>query len=272
VFSTGIFVLSLGCGPAESEAMVALLELPQDLELQEDEPQVYRLTCDYSYRDLYGNIKSRKRIVGEYVRALAGGYSEWRNVRISEAPGADGPFGEGDLQDYLEGFRYRPSEVDLFDESFFAEFPPGMSEPRVLIYDMAMAESFAWEHFGKLRLNEAYLPEPDAETMELGEGGTFQNRDLRITWIGSSDMNGERSAIIQYRSLFNPMDLKAPGMSIKGKTNYWGEVWVSLEDKQIEFATLYEDGLMEIAPESSTKKTIINVFREMVFEKVLPPS
>ena len=254
-------------------------ELPHDLDLVENEPQTYRLTCVYSYRDFHGNVKGRKRIAGEYIRALPGGYSEWRNVRISEAAGSEEQFSQAEVQDYLEGFRYRPAVADLFEESFFADFPPGMSEPRALIYDMAMAEEFAWKHFDKLRLNEAYLPEPGGNTMELGEGGTFKNQDLRLTWIGTSEMNGERSAVIQYRSLFNPMDLKMPGMRIKGRTNYWGEIWVSLEDKQIEFATLYEDGLMEIAPGGSADETlraptvrrsrITNVFREMTFEKVL---
>ena len=184
--------------------------------------------------------------------------------------GSEEPFPEGESQSYLEGLRYRPAEADLFSEDFFAGFPSGMSEPRVLLYDMAMAEEFAWDYFDKLLLNEPYHPEPDAKTMELGEGGTFQNKDLRITWIGMSEMNRERSVVIQYRSLFNPMDLKMPGMRIKGRTNYWGEVWVSLKDKQIEFATPYEDGLMEIAPEGSAKKIISNAFREMTFEKVLP--
>ncbi len=245
-------------------------ELPHDLDLVEDEPQAYRLVCVYSYRDFYGNVKRRKRISADYVRALPGSYAEWRNVRISEAAGMEEPFPEGEVQDYLNGFRYRPSEADIFDESFFTDFPPGMSEPRTLIYDMAMAEEFAWDYFDQLRLNEPFLPEPDAGTMKLGEGGTFRNQDLRITWIGTSEMNDERSAVIQYRSLFNPMDLRMPGMRIKGRTNYWGEIWVSLEDKQIEFSTLYEDGLMEIALEGSTNKTITNVFREMTFEKVLP--
>jgi hypothetical protein len=75
--------------------------------------------------------------------------------------------------------------------------------------------------------------------------------------------------LLQYESLFNPLDINTPAMQMKGRTNYWGNIWVSLEDKQIEHATLYEDGLMEMLFAGQSEKTLINVFREITFQKVL---
>ena len=44
---------------------------------------------------------------------------------------------------------------------------------------------------------------------------------------------------------------------------------VSLEDKQIEGASLYEDGLTELMFSGKSDKTLVNVFREITFQKRL---
>lgn len=157
----------------------------------------------------------------------------------------------------------------MFDPKFFKDFPPNVMETKVLIWDMLSIEVWAWNYFDKLKLNEAYRPEPGGQTFQLAGGGSFRNRDLKLTWTGVSKMNGETSALLQYESLFNPLDINAGTMKMKGRTNYWGNIWVSLEDKQIEHATLYEDGLMELAFGEKSEKTLVNVFRELTFQKVL---
>jgi hypothetical protein len=58
-------------------------------------------------------------------------------------------------------------------------------------------------------------------------------------------------------------------MKMKGRTNYWGNIWVSQEDKQIEYATLYEDGLMEMVFSGQSEEVLMNVFREITFQKVV---
>ena len=82
-------------------------------------------------------------------------------------------------------------------------------------------------------------------------------------------MNDEVCALIQYESLFNPLDLSFGAMTLKGRTNYWGNIWVSLQDKQIERAILYEDGLIEMTFKDNPAPTLVNVFREITVEKVL---
>jgi len=245
-----------------------LSELSKGLSLKESIPQNYLLTVDYHTLDLYGNLVGRTRVTAEYSRALPGGLSRWNNVRIAKTQDPNSPLGQGELQEYMQGFTYKPSG-EVLNPNFFKDFPPTAMESRVLIWDMISIETWAWDYFDKLKLNQVYHPQPGGENFQMAGSGTFRNRDLKITWTGISKMNDERAALIQYESLFNPVDFDAGPMKVKGRTNYWGNIWVSLEDKQIEHATLNEDGLMEMVFKGQTDKTLINVFREITFEKVL---
>ncbi|MBP1624754.1 MAG: hypothetical protein H6Q07_2774, partial [Acidobacteria bacterium] len=47
---------------------------------------------------------------------------------------------------------------------------------------------------------------------------------------------------------------------------YWGQIWVSLATRQIEYATLYEDVLGEITFPGMDSPKVIDVFRSGVFQ------
>jgi hypothetical protein len=57
-------------------------------------------------------------------------------------------------------------------------------------------------------------------------------------------------------------------MNFQGRSHYWGEIWVSLEDRQIEYATLFEDVLLEFKLPGQQTKQLINPFRQATFEKI----
>jgi hypothetical protein len=98
--------------------------------------------------------------------------------------------------------------------------------------------------------------------------GTFHNRDVQLTWIGRSSRNGEDCAVIEYRAFFNPLEIANAGMTLKGRSHYWGSIWVSLTSKQIEYATLQEDVLGELTLAGQDGPRTISVFRSGVFEPV----
>jgi len=261
-------LLLVPCALSSEKIEGHLAALPKNLSLKESKPQNYLLTVDYYTRDIYGNLAGRMRVTAKYTRALPGGLARWKNVRIAKTEDPNGPLGRGQLQERMQGFTYKPSG-DVLDPKFFKDIPATAMEIKVLIWDMLSIEILAWIYFDKLKLNEAYHPNPGGQTFQMAGGGSFRNRELKLTWVGVSKMNDETTALIQYESLFNPLDINTPAMKMKGRTNYWGNIWVSLEDKQIEHATLYEDGLMELAFGEKSEKTLVNVFREITFQKVL---
>ena len=53
--------------------------------------------------------------------------------------------------------------------------------------------------------------------------GMFQNRDIMLEWVGRSRRNGQDCALIKYQAFFNPVEIANGGMTLKGRSDYWGE-------------------------------------------------
>jgi hypothetical protein len=245
-----------------------LAGLPKDIKLTEKTPQRYRWTCDYFQVTPTADLIRKQRVSAEYVRALPNGRVRWSNVTVAEAAGFDDAFPDGEKQPYMEGFTYRLSDTpNMLKPEFFAGFPPSPTAvlAKNLVWDTHMMEQFGQDHLGDLKLNETYRLQSRPEDVPLAGAGTFQNRQIELTWLGLSRRNGELCALIQYRAFLNKLKINLGDTRLKGKSSYWGEIWVSLEDKQIEHATLYEDVLLETpGPQGSQ---LVSVFRRGTLEK-----
>jgi hypothetical protein len=180
----------------------------------------------------------------------------------------DAEFTQGNPVDYMENFTYNISP-DMLKPEAFATFGENSAFTKNLIWDMMGIEGFAWSSFEKLKLNVPYSNELFNGKMDLAGQGSFENKDVQITWTGISQRNGEMCAILEYRTFNNPLEYAGEGMSMKGRSHYWGTIWVSLEDKQIEHAVLYEDVVMEMNLPGQTNKQIMNAVREISFVKVM---
>lgn len=241
--------------------------LPQNLVLN-NEPQKYLVTTDHFNTDIFGNFINKMRVKGEYTRGLESGKAKWNNVTISMAMTRDAEFPEGNPVDYMEDFTYNISE-DMLKPEAFATFGENSAFTKNLIWDMMGIEGFAWSSFKKLKLNESFADERFKGKMDLAGQGSFENKDVQILWTGISERNGETCAVFEYRTFNNPLEYAGEGMSMKGRSHYWGTIWVSLEDKQIEHAVLYEDVVMEMNLPGQTSKQIMNAVREISFVKVI---
>jgi hypothetical protein len=208
------------------------------------------------------------RVKGEYTRGFEKGKAKWNNVSIAMAMSRDAEFPTGNPVDYMENFTYNISE-DMLKPEAFATFGENSAFTKNLIWDMMAIEGFAWSSFEKLKLNVPMSDERFNGKLDLAGQGSFENKDVQITWTGISQRNGETCAVIEYRTFNNPLEYSGEGMAMKGRSHYWGTIWVSLEDKQIEHAVLYEDVIMEMNLPGQTNKQIMNAVREISFVKVL---
>jgi len=241
--------------------------LPQGMAVKDNGPRTYRFTVDYNSANTKGEMVLRQRVVGEYTRGLAGGEVEWKNVTQAEAVGPTAPFAAAQKHDFMEGFRYHNNLGDTFKPDFFKGFPPTAVFERNLVWDTGMIEMLGQNHFEHLKLNEPYQIANNQDVI-MPDVGTFHNRNLVLEWVGRSQRNGQDCALITYKAFFNPLEIANGGMTLKGRSDYWGEIWVSLETKQIEYATLQEVvvGEMKLAGQDTTQ--IINIFRIASFEPV----
>jgi len=239
--------------------------LPQGLAVKDAGPRTYRFTVDYNMANNRGEIFQRQRFVGEYTRGLAGGDVIWRNVTQATANGATAPFGAAQKRDFMEGFRYRNDITGTLQPGFFKTFPPTAVMERNLVWDTGMIELFGQNYFEHLTLNQPYHIASD-QSVNMPDVGTFHNRDVVLEWIGRSLRSGQDCAVIGYQAFLNPVEISNGGMTMKARSEYWGEIWVSLATKQIEYATLNESvtGEMKLAGQETPQ--IVNVFRNGFFE------
>jgi len=241
--------------------------LPQGMSVKDNGPRTYRFTVDYNSANTKGEMVYRQRIAGEYTRGLAGGEVEWKNVTHAEAVGATAPFPAAQKRDFMDGFRYHNDLASTMKPDFFKGFPPTAVSERSLVWDTGMIEYFGQNFFEHLKLNEPYRIGADQDVV-MPDVGTFHNRDIVLEWIGRSERNGQDCALIKYQAFFNPLEIANGGMTLKGRSDYWGEIWVSLESKQIEYATIKEVVVGEMKPPGQDTTQVINVFRIGTLEPV----
>jgi len=167
----------------------------------------------------------------------------------------------------MEGFRYHNDLGSTMGPEFFKAFPPTAVFERNLVWDTGMFEMFGQNYFDHLKLNEPYHAISNSDENMPGVG-TFHNRDVVLTWIGRSQQGSQDCAVIRYQAFFNPVQIATGGMTLNGRSDYWGEIWVSLATKQIEYATLYEVVVGEMKLPGQDTPQILNVFRSGTFEPI----
>ncbi|MGA7410849.1 MAG: hypothetical protein WBW33_10210 [Bryobacteraceae bacterium] len=240
--------------------------LPQGTAVKDSGPRTYRFKVDYNTANTKGEVIRRQRLTGEYTRGLPGGEVMWKNVGQADADGATGPFPAAQKRDFMEGFRYKNDPANTLAPEFFKGFPVTAVFERNLVWDTGMMEMFG-QDFEHLKLNEPYSPASDQDVNMPGVG-TFRNHKVVLEWIGRSQRNGQDCALITYQAFFNPVSIANGGMSLIGRSDYWGEIWVALATKQIEYGTIYENvqGELKLAGRDAIQN--ISVFRIGTLEPV----
>ncbi len=193
--------------------------------------------------------------------------SSGRTSRQAEADGATGQFGAPQKRDFMEGFRYRNDLSSTLKPEFFKGFPATAVFERNLVWDTGMIEMFGQNYFDRLKLNEPYHV-PSDEDVNMPGVGTFHNRDVVLEWIGRSQRNGQDCVLIRYQAFLNPLEIVNGGMTLKGRSDYWGLIWVSLATKQIEYGTLHEIVVGELKLAGQDTPQILNILRSGALEPV----
>lgn len=268
IFGQSLFAqLLVAQTPTAQKGSAQKWNLPQGTTVKDLGPRTYRFTVDYTTANTKGETLRRQRLTGDYTRGLAGGEVSWKNVTQMDADGATGPFGGAQKREFMEGFRYPNDLSNTLKPEFFKGFPPTAVFERNLVWDTGMIEDFGQHFFEQLKLNEPYhaISRQDVNMPELG---TFHNQDVVLEWTGRSQRNGQDCALISYQAFFNPLEIVNGGMTLKGRSDYWGQIWVSLATKQIEYGTLNESVVGELKLPGQDTTQIINVFRIGTLEPI----
>jgi hypothetical protein len=233
--------------------------LPHDTAVRHAGPRTYRFIVVYYTASPTGQVVHRQRVSGDYTRGLPQDLVEWNHVTLADAGDDKAPFAAPQESAFMDGFRY-PSNADSMAPDFFKSFPATAVMQRNLVWDTGMFELFGQKYLDKLQLNQPLHIGGD-QGFNMPQVGTFRNRDIVLEWVGRSQRNGQECALINYRAFFNPLQVASGGMTLDGRSDYWGEIWVSLATRQIEHATLYEEvnGQMKLPGQNAPQP--LSVFR-----------
>jgi hypothetical protein len=233
------------------------------------EAQKYNMTAVYINRDLYGNFTSKTRITGDYSLGFRGDTVCWNNVYISGSPKFEEPFSKGTKVEYIENFRYVPSDEMLKPEAFrnFAPTPENIFA-RNLIWDMYSLETFAFKYLDSLKLNEEFiLPDIKGE-FAMSEIGKYLHEKISIKWKGVTEFGGGLCAIIDFTADDNKIEMNMAQIKTKGTEQYWGSILISLRTKSIEYAEMYGGTIQEIEVAGMKDKFLVKTIRDLEVTRI----
>ncbi len=246
-----------------------LQNLPDKWQLEVHQPISYLVTTTHYDYSMMGPFLNKTQITGRYSRSNADGPVKWNQVAIAQSQNMESPFEKGLAQPVMENFTYIPSEK-MMEEANYTHFPQDATAHLLknLVWDMMGFEFFAWAFTDSLQLNQEYRPVEANSKIDLAGEGTFENKDIRLTWMGTTLKNNQPCAIIKFSVLNNPLSVNSEHLKLKGRSHYWGNVYVALDSKQIEYAELYEDVIMDLILTGQVNPQRLNTIRTIFVEKI----
>ncbi len=242
-------------------------QLPVGLKTDTLHPKTYRMITDYYDYDLKANFLKKSRVAGDVTCFFENDSIVWNNVWIAESNSYDQAFENRIVQSGLENMKYIQS-ADVLGERFFENFPPVDFRVKNLIWDMFCFYVLAYDFWDELILNVDYSNDMLNSAANLGGDGFFQNKEFTVTWIGVTELDNTLCAIIKYSQMNGKVELDIEDVKMQGRSHYWGEIYVSLSDKQIVFATLKEDVITDVLVKESETNFIGYTVRNITLAKV----
>lgn len=246
---------------------------PRDIKIQDSEIQEYDVTLKWQNLDpIKGDKLSRSAIKAKYSCGLDSGLVRWSNVFLFNIDNFKQKLENGNRLEAFENFEYKPNFFSFASEKFYNDIAPQYKEIATwFILDAIQMDGITYIFFDSLSFNKPFYPAIlDTFSLEVENGITFKSQDAKFIWSGLTKQNNEICAIIKFESFHNPVSMDLPGYFFQGRSLYWGEIWISLSDKQFEYAKMVEDIVINLKNGSFPNGKLINMQREIVFEKVNP--
>lgn len=242
-----------------------------DVKSKNSEIQKYDVILKIQKLDAINGSKIDCNVVtATYTCGLDSGYVKWNNVGSCKIDNfLDNCDEEVKIIGDLENFTYKLISTDFLKQDTYKNISTEYVDiATFLASDAAQMQGLAWYISDSLKFNKEFYPEllNDIE-LKFENSITLINNYQKLKWIGVSKYNNEICAIIKFESLYNPFEKNAEQINIKGRSLYWGEIWVSLEDKQVEYSYMIEDLVMKFTDSMFPKEKLIELQREIVFNK-----
>jgi len=217
-------------------------------------------------------------VKAKYSAGLDSNQVRWNDVYLSNIKNFKQEIVDGIRLDAFNDFIYEPNdfihEPNIFsfsNEEFYKKIPSEQKELAAwFILDAIQMHGLTDIFFDSLAFNQPLYPTLlDTFILSVNKEMSFKSKSVKLLWSGISKINQETCAIVKFESLKCPIEMDNNGYSFKGRSLYWGEIWISLRDKQFEHAVMVEDVVMKMYNSSSSEGQLIELQREIVFNKLI---
>lgn len=244
---------------------------PIDIKSQISKIQKYDVNLKWQNIDpISSNIISCSAIKATYSCGLDLGLVQWSDVFLFNIDNFQQKLENGNRLKAFDNFAYKPNFFSFASEKYYTDIPQNFKEiASWFILDAIQMHGISEMFFDSLSFNKPFYPTIlDTFSLKVENGITFKSQNAKFIWSGITKQNGEICAIIKYESFFNPVSMDKPGYAFQGRSLYWGEIWISLVDKQFEYAEMLEDIIIKLKTSQFPDGKLINMQREIVFKKV----
>ena len=244
---------------------------PSEIENKNSEPQEYKVTLKWQSLDaINSSLFNCNAVQADYKYGLDNGFVNWRNVYISTIENFQQPVGVGNKLNTFDGFTYQPFSDDFLKEGFYKNIDAEQRDlAQWLVSDAMQMHGIGTMFFDSLTFNKEFYPSlMNNYNIQFENGVLFKSKYQKLLWTGISEYNDEICAIVKFESLYNPLEMDTPEMSLKGRSLYWGEFRISLEDKQVEYAAMVEDIIFKLKSAAFPQEQLVDLQREITFNKI----
>lgn len=265
------FSLMANCSIAQNRHIDKYFKInPSDIKSQNTEIQEYDVTLKWQNLDaISGSNINCNAVKATYIVGLENGFVAWKNVSLAQIDDFKQTKYKGtDLPAFNE-FSYKAVDTAFLSEDFYKKITVEQRDlAKWLVSDALQMQGLAWYVFDSLEFNKEFYPKLlESHDVKFEDWVIFSNRYQKLVWSGITEHNDEICAIVKFESSYNPVKIDNEQMQVKGRSLYWGEIWVSLEDKQVEYSYMIEDLVMKFTGSMFPKEKLIELQREIVFNK-----
>jgi hypothetical protein len=244
--------------------------IPSDIKVQNSEIQEYDVTLKWqNLNAISGNKINCSAVKATYIVGLNNDSVSWKNVSLAQIDDFKQTQYKGtDLLSFND-FSYKAMDTAFLSENFYKNIPIEQRDlAKWLVSDAVQMQGLAWYVFDSLEFNKEFVPKQLKNfDVKFEDWVIFTSRYQKLIWSGISKYNNEICAIVKFESYYNPVEIDNKQMHVKGRSLYYGEMWISLIDKQVEYASMFEDVIMKLTSSMFTDEQLIDLQREIVFDK-----
>ena len=243
---------------------------PDEIESQNSEIQEYEVSLKWQNLDaIHGNTINCNAVKGTYIVGLNNDSVRWENVSLSQIEDFNQTEYTGTALPSFDAFSYKAMDTAFLSEEFYKNIPVEQRDlAKWLVSDAVQMQGLAWYVFDSLEFKIDFKPKIlENHDVRFEDWVTFTNRYQKLIWSGITKHNDEICAIVKFDSYYNTVRIDNQQMQVQGRSLYYGEMWISLTDKQVEYAVMFEDVVMKLTSSMFPDEQLIDLQREIVFNK-----